>query len=133
MLALVSNPAFTRAVVLGFLGGLSLVLVMRFSSRGALTFVPYAVLALALLALLALLARYQELSMAARVSAVLGGFLSCTLPGLIFVVMRSRRELSELRTVGKEPKAAPLGSAKSLLMVLACALIVAVAIAFISS
>ena len=130
MLALVSNPAFTRAVVLGFLGGLSLVLVMRFSSRGALTFVPYAVLALALLALLA---RYQELSMAARVSAVLGGFLSCTLPGLIFVVMRSRRELSELRTVGKEPKAAPLGSAKSLLMVLACALIVAVAIAFISS
>jgi hypothetical protein len=69
---LVSNPAFSRALVVGAFGGVGLALTMLYSRRGPLIFAPYAAL---LAALTVLLARYAALPYAARLAAALAGFL----------------------------------------------------------
>ena len=75
------NPTFHRALVLGGLGGIALVLVEMFSNRGPLILLPYA----ALLAALAALVGPREPSFRTRFAALLAGFIVASLVLYLYV------------------------------------------------
>jgi hypothetical protein len=75
------NPTLPRALVLGALGGIALVLVSIYSNRGPLIFLPYT----ALLAALAALVGLREPSFRTRFVAVLAGFMVASLILYVYV------------------------------------------------
>ena len=92
-------PLLTRAAVLGFLGGIGLVLVQVYSRRGPLIFPVYA----AILAALALLgARFPQLPYPAHFAAVLTGMLVATNLALVAVLIRAERERRALIASGRQ-------------------------------
>jgi hypothetical protein len=99
-------PFLARAAVLGFIGGVGLVLTQVYSRRGPLIYPVYA----AILAALALLgARFPELPYTAHFSAVLIGMLVATNVALVAVLVRGARERRALIASGRplHPGGAP--------------------------
>ena len=99
-------PFLARAAVLGFIGGVGLVLTQVFSRRGPLILPVYA----AVLAALALLgARFPQLPYSAHFSAILIGMVVATALALIAVIVRGGRERRALAASGRElhPGGAP--------------------------
>jgi len=78
------QPTLSRALVLGFLGGVALILVTMNSTRGALVYVPYAAL---LAALAALLARHRALPFKVRFRAGLAGFMAATALLYVYILL----------------------------------------------
>lgn len=79
----ISSPLLSRAMVMGALGGIALILVSMYSSRGPLVFIPYAAL---FVALVPLLARYSYLPFRARTWAGVSAYLTASL--LLYVYIR---------------------------------------------
>ena len=74
------NPTLLRAIVLGALGGVALILTSAYSTRGPLIYVPYAAL---LAALAALVVRQPHFS--ARFAAILAGFMTASLVLYVYI------------------------------------------------
>ena len=74
--AIVTNPLFPRAIVLGIFGGVALALTPTFTRRGPMILPVYAAL-LAALGFLA--ARYTTVSYAARAVAIFAGYCVASL------------------------------------------------------
>ena len=99
-------PFLARAAVLGFIGGVGLVLTLVFSRRGPLIFPVYA----AILAALALLgARFPQLPYPAHFSAVLTGMMAATAVAFAGVLVRGVRERRAMIASGRKihPGGAP--------------------------
>jgi len=82
-LSLLKTPLAPRALVLGGSGGIALVLVMVFNTRGPLGFLPYVAL---LTAIAALLARHRTLRFGQRFAAAFAAFGLATLISFSYVV-----------------------------------------------
>ncbi len=78
------SPLFLRALVLGALAGVGLILVQLFSTRGPLIFIPYAAM---FAALAPLLARYRGESFVARTTAGFVAFVMATLMAYAYIVV----------------------------------------------
>ena len=122
-------PFLARAAVLGFIGGIGLVLTQIYSRRGPLIFPVYA----AILAGLALLgARFPQLPYSVHFAAVLTGMLVATEVALVGTLVRGGRERRRLILSGRaiHPGGAPWWG----FPVIAAAIIASsAAVAFISS
>jgi ABC-type iron transport system FetAB permease component len=78
------TPVFSRALVLGALGGIALVLVQVFSTRGPLIFLPYIGL---FVALAALVARHRAQRFSARTVASFAAFVLSTAMSWLYVMI----------------------------------------------
>ena len=95
---LLTNPALPRALVLGALGDVGVVLTVVYSRRGPMIFLPYAAL-LATLALL--LSRFGDLPYASRFVAAFTGFVIATIPAYAAVGVLGKRQRERLRREGR--------------------------------
>lgn len=89
-------PSLPRALVLGALGGVALILVSVFSRRGPLIFIPYAVL----LATLAALVARRELAFTTRFVAVFAGFTVASLALYGYVTLFGAESASSIPVLG---------------------------------
>ena len=112
------SQLFLRALVLGALAGVGLILVQVFSTRGPLIFIPYVAL---FAALAPLLARYRGESFRARTTAGFAAFLTATLMGYGYILGWGNRGLPSVSLIGLTRFAAVLVSGA----------ILAIAVAFI--
>ena len=94
------NPAFPRALVLGALGGIGLVLTMTYSRRGPLIYPVYAAL---LASLTLLLARYGHLSFGVRAVDGFAGFFFASILLYVAVGFHARRQRARLIAEGRLP------------------------------
>ena len=90
------NPLFMRALVLGALTGIALILVHVFSTRGPLIFIPYAAM---FAALAPLLARYRE-TFVARATAGFVAFVTATLMGYVYILAWANPGVPHLSLLG---------------------------------
>ena len=96
--AVASLPLLTRAVVIGVLGGIGLILTQIFSRRGPLIFPVYASI---LAALAFVTARFPTVSYSAGFVAVLAGMLVATVIALTSVIVRARKHRERLLASGR--------------------------------
>ena len=97
---LLSNPALTRALVLGLFGGAGLVLTTVYSRRGPLIYPVYAAF---LAALTMLLARYPGVTYPVRFAIALAGFLTASALLYVAVSVLGDRQRERLRREGRLP------------------------------
>ena len=100
---LVTNPAFSRAIVIGLFGGAGLALTVLYSRRGPLIYPVYAVI---LAALAVLLARYPDLRYAERFATALAGFLVASAALYIMSLILSGAHRRRLVAQGRLPESA---------------------------
>src|SRR5690349_19128219 len=91
------SPLFLRALVLGALAGVGLVLVQVFSTRGPLIFIPYVVM---FAALAPLLARHRDEAFVAQTTAGFAAFVTATLVAYAYVMVWANRGLPHLSLLG---------------------------------
>ncbi|HXG97898.1 MAG TPA: hypothetical protein VNJ06_12425 [Gemmatimonadales bacterium] len=98
---------FSQALVLGALGGVALILVQVFSTRGPLIFIPYAAM---FGALAPLLARYRNEGFLTRTGAGFAAFLMATVMAYAFIVLWANRGVPSMSLIGVARFATVLGS-----------------------
>ena len=91
------NALLLRALVLGLLTGLALVLVAVFSARGPLIFLPYAAM---FCALAPLLARYRSQTLLARTGAAFAAFFAATLVSYVYIRFVANPGLPQITVLG---------------------------------
>ncbi len=101
------SPLFSRALVLGSLAGVALILVQVFSTRGPLIFIPYAAM---FGALAPLLARYGKETFLARTGAGFAAFLMATLMAYAFIVLWANPGVPNTSLIGFARFATVIGS-----------------------
>jgi|SRR5688572_3389075 hypothetical protein len=93
-----SGPLLTRAIVIGALGGIGLILTHVFSRRGPLIFPVYA----GILASLAMVtARFPDVPFNAAFASVLAGMTVATMLALLSVLVRSAKHRRKVVASGR--------------------------------
>jgi hypothetical protein len=113
------NPLLQRALVLGALSGVALILVAVFSTRGPLIFLPYAGM---FGALAPLLARYRSETFVARAGAGFATFLTATMVAYGYITFFANPAGRSISFIGL----APFG------LVIGCGIVLAAAVAFVT-
>jgi hypothetical protein len=103
VVAIVLNPAVSRAAVLGAFGGAGLALTSLYSRRGPMIYPVYAAI---LAALAVLLSRYSDLPYLSRVFAALVGFCVATAASYVTVGILADRQRRLLVAQGRLPASA---------------------------
>jgi hypothetical protein len=105
--AILQNPLQLRALVLGTLTGVALVLVAVFSTRGPLMFLPYTAL---FCALAPLLARYRSETFFARAGAAFLAFLTASVVSYLYIRLVANPGLPSFSFIGLVRFALVVGS-----------------------